>query len=161
MASLDRQLSDKRITKALIRLCGCAGWSAPLLFENHRRQVVSRRGPFITAADATVSVFKLFFNHFYLLGLSKKEKIWINLLLTNQSGPEVIKLLHTQLNWAWNFNCSLKLKYRQIKKFLALSLPGAVFIMLINVKMPTIVGILTFMSRINFVLSWVEYEKVL
>ena len=33
--------------------------------------------------------------------------------------------------------------------------------MLINVKMPTIVGILTFMSWINFVLSCVEYEKVL
>ena len=27
------------------------------------------------------------------------------------------------------------------------------FFMLINVKMPTVVGILTFMSRINFVLS--------
>ena len=25
--------------------------------------------------------------------------------------------------------------------------------------MPTIVGILTFMNRINFVLSWVEHEK--
>ena len=25
-------LSNKPITKALIRLCGCAGWSAPLLF---------------------------------------------------------------------------------------------------------------------------------
>ena len=33
------------------------------------------------------------------------------------------------------------------------------FILLINVKMPTIVGILTFMSRINFDLSWVEHEK--
>ena len=33
------------------------------------------------------------------------------------------------------------------------SLMYVVFIMLINVKMPTIVGILTFMSRINFVLS--------
>ena len=31
--------------------------------------------------------------------------------------------------------------------------------MLINVKMPTIVGILTFMSRINFMLSCVECEK--
>ena len=31
--------------------------------------------------------------------------------------------------------------------------------MLINVKMPTIVGILTLMSRINFVLSGVEHEK--
>ena len=35
-----------------------------------------------------------------------------------------------------------------------------VFIMLINVKIPTIVGILTFMGRINFVLSLVENEKV-
>ena len=31
--------------------------------------------------------------------------------------------------------------------------------MLINVKMPTIVGILAFMSRINCVLSRVEHEK--
>ena len=31
--------------------------------------------------------------------------------------------------------------------------------MLINVKMPTIVGILTFKSWISFMLSWVEYEK--
>ena len=46
-----------------------------------------------------------------------------------------------------------KLKYQQIKKFLALSLLDVAFIMLINVKMPTIVGILTFMSMINFVLS--------
>ena len=46
-----------------------------------------------------------------------------------------------------------------MKKFLDLSLSDVLFIMLINVKMPTIVGILTFMSRINFVLSRVEYEK--
>ena len=46
-----------------------------------------------------------------------------------------------------------------MKKFLALSLSDAVFIMLIHVKMPTIVCILTFMSRINFVLSLVEHEK--
>ena len=43
------------------------------------------------------------------------------------------------------------LKYRQMKKFQ--SFLDVVFIMLINVKMPTIVGILTFVSRINFVLS--------
>ena len=50
--------------------------------------------------------------------------------------------------------------YLQIKKFIALSLSNFVlFMLLINVKMPTIIGILTFMSRINFVLSWVEYEK--
>ena len=46
-----------------------------------------------------------------------------------------------------------KTKILTKKMFLALSLSDNVFIMLINVKMPTIVGILTFMSRINFVLS--------
>ena len=57
-----------------------------------------------------------------------------------------------------------------MKKFLALCLSSVLFIMIINVKMPTIVGILnvkmpklvgilTFMSRINFVLSLVEHEK--
>ena len=33
------------------------------------------------------------------------------------------------------------------------------FFLLINVKMPTIVGILTLMSRKNFMLSGVEHEK--
>ena len=46
-----------------------------------------------------------------------------------------------------------------MKKFLALSLSYVAFIMLINVKMPTTVGILTFMSMINFVLDWVELGK--
>ena len=50
-------------------------------------------------------------------------------------------------------------KYQQIKKFLALCLSDVVFIMLINVKMPTIVGILIFMSMINLMLSLVEHEK--
>ena len=54
-----------------------------------------------------------------------------------------------------------KTKYQQIRKFLALILSDVVFIMLINVKMPTIVGLLTFMSRINFVLSPVEHGKSL
>ena len=45
------------------------------------------------------------------------------------------------------------IKYRQIKKFIALSPSDVISIVLINVKIPTIVGILTFMSRINFVIS--------
>ena len=36
-----------------------------------------------------------------------------------------------------------------------------VFIMLINVKMPTIVGILTFTSMIKFMLKSVEHKKKL
>ena len=39
-------LSRKGIIKALVSLCGCAGWSVPLLFANLRRQVFSRQGPY-------------------------------------------------------------------------------------------------------------------
>ena len=46
-----------------------------------------------------------------------------------------------------------------MKKFLALRLSEVVFIVLINVKTPIIVGILTFMSRIYFVLSRVVHGK--
>ena len=50
-------LSKKRITKALIRLRGCAGWSAPVLFANPRRQVFSRRGPILTSVFGAETVF--------------------------------------------------------------------------------------------------------
>ena len=54
---------------------------------------------------------------------------------------------------------SLKsLKCGKLKTFLAFKLSGVVFIMLMNVKMPTIVGILTFMSIINYMFSWDEDE---
>ena len=46
-----------------------------------------------------------------------------------------------------------------MKKCIALNLSDVVIFMLINVIMPTIVGILTFMSRIYFVLSLVEHGK--
>ena len=58
-----------------------------------------------------------------------------------------------------NFQQLIKFTYRQMKKFLALSLSDVVFVMLIIVKMPTIVGILPFMSRINFMLSLAEHGK--
>ena len=45
--------------------------------------------------------------------------------------------------------------------FLASELSDVVFIMLINVKMPTIVGILTFMSRINLCSVELSMKKVL
>ena len=50
-ASLYMVLSKKRITKALIRLRGCAGWSAPVLFANTRKQVFSCRGPHHAITD--------------------------------------------------------------------------------------------------------------
>ena len=50
-------LSKKLITKALIRLHGCAGWSAPVLFANPRRQVFSRRGPYIYASGYNIGPY--------------------------------------------------------------------------------------------------------
>ena len=52
-----------------------------------------------------------------------------------------------------------KLIKTKILFFFALNHSDVVFILLINVKMPTIIGILTFMSRININLSSVEHEK--
>ena len=47
----------------------------------------------------------------------------------------------------------IKTKLLKNKDFIAFKLSDGVFIMQKNVKMPTIVGILTFMSMINFMLS--------
>ena len=60
-----------------------------------------------------------------------------------KSGPEVIKL----------FSCLINMKYQEIQQFLGSDKPRMLFFQLINVKMPTIVGILTFMCRKNFMLS--------
>ena len=53
VTSLDVILSNKRISKALIGLRGRAGWSAPLLYPNHRRPVFLRRGPNCMNPDQT------------------------------------------------------------------------------------------------------------
>ena len=54
---------------------------------------------------------------------------------------------------------SIAHKKKNTNKFIALSLSDVAFIMLINVKMPTIFGILTFMSRINFVLRSKKFKE--
>ena len=54
-----------------------------------------------------------------------------------------------------------KLKYQQTKKFIALSLSYVVFFMLINVKMPIFVGILTLMSSIILCSAELSMKKVL
>ena len=46
VVSLDMMLSNKRITKALISLRRPAGWSAPLLVANPRRQFFSLVGSY-------------------------------------------------------------------------------------------------------------------
>ena len=81
--------------------------------------------------------------------------------VVKQAGSSLTWLQTPKTTWARGYNFffmlnstkhKLSTAYRQMNKFLALNLSDVVFIMLINVKMPTFVGILTFMSRINFVL---------
>ena len=86
------------------------------------------------------------------------------------SGSKVIKLFScsTQLNTKFQLLIKIKIMTnKEVSCFKPLrccihhanKCLDVVFITLINVKMSTTVGILTFMSRINFVLSWVEHEK--
>ena len=53
----------------------------------------------------------------------------------------------------FSFQLLIKTKMLKNKDLSCFTTPQAVFILLINVKMPTTVGNLTFMSRINFMFS--------
>ena len=55
VVSLDMILSNKRITESLIRLRGCAGWSAPLLFATPEG-----RGPYNDRSNAVFLLLILF-----------------------------------------------------------------------------------------------------
>ena len=57
------------------------------------------------------------------------------------------------------FQLLIKTNIPTNQKVSALILLDVALIMLINVNMPTIIDILTFMSRINFMLSRVEHKK--
>ena len=75
--------------------------------------------------------------------------------------------MNTIINWPQDYKTYFMLnsveheilnahKYKNIKKFsffLGSDKPRMLFFLLINVKMPTIVGILTFLSRKNFMRS--------
>ena len=71
------------------------------------------------------------------------------------TGPEVIKLFShsTQLSMKFYLLMESKILKNEFK------LSDVVFILLINVKMPTNDGILTLMSRINFMLGLVNTKK--
>ena len=66
VASLHINFFKKRITKALIRLRGCAGWSAPLLFANPQRHVSWRRGPYYTLCKLCF-LWGILFSHYLSL----------------------------------------------------------------------------------------------
>ena len=69
------------------------------------------------------------------------------------SGLKVIKLFSCSNQLSMKFQLLIKTKIATNKQVSCFkSLRCCIFIMLINVKMPMIVGILPFMGRINFVL---------
>ena len=68
-------------------------------------------------------------------------------------GPEDIKHFSCSTQLSTKFQLLIKTEIPTNKEVSCLYPSEVVFIMLINVKMPTIVGILTFMSRMNFVPS--------
>ena len=65
----------------------------------------------------------------------------------------VIKLFSCSTQLSMKLQLLIETQMLETKIFLASKHTDVVSILLINVKMPTIVGILTFMSRINFMLS--------
>ena len=67
--------------------------------------------------------------------------------------PEVLKLIPCSTQLSMQFQLLIKTKLLKNKAFIAFELSDVVFIMLTNVKMPKIVGILTLISMINFMLS--------
>ena len=77
----------------------------------------------------------VFCSNFGQLFVGTRKKHETRLYLASQSGPEVIKL----------FPCSTQLSMK--------------FFLLINVKMPTNVGILTFMNVKNSIISLSEPKK--
>ena len=73
--------------------------------------------------------------------------------------PQVTKPFSCSTQLSTKFQLLIKTNMLENKDFIASKFSDGVFIMLISLKMPTIVGILTFMSLINFILSCLEHAK--
>ena len=96
-----------------------------------------------------------------LIGVFAEDSV-VNLrtkvFFMRRSSSEVIKLFPCSTQLSTIFQLLIKTKNTDKEVSCFKSLRCCIYL-LINVKMPTIVGILTFMSRINFLLSYVEHEK--
>ena len=87
--------------------------------------------------------------------LKSKGTISLNSLQPTSSclAPNFTKLFSYSTELSMKFQLLVKTKMLNIKILITFLLSDVVFIMLINVKMPTIDGILTFMSMIDFMLN--------
>ena len=75
------------------------------------------------------------------------------------SSNEVIKLFSCSTQLSTKFHLLIKAKIPTNEEVSCFKSLRCCIIILINVKMTTNIGIFTFMSRINFMLSGVEHEK--
>ena len=100
--------------------------------------------------------------HLHRAIISEHQLIFVAFVLQNnvsmtrkspKPGPKVIIFFSCSIQLCIKFQLIIKTKTLKKIIFLAFKLSYDVFILRINVKMPTIVGIITFMSRINFVLN--------
>ena len=73
---------------------------------------------------------------------------YLNMIV--QPGPVIMKLFSCSTQLSMKFQLLIKTKKLKTVDFLGFKVSDSVFILLTNVKMPTIVGILTFMNRKNF-----------
>ena len=89
---------------------------------------------------------------FVTLNLVKVQSYFAHILC---SGSKVIHIKKIMLTSAEHeiLDTPQNKKYQEIQHVSGSDKPRMLFFLLINVKMPAIVGILTFMSRKNFMLS--------
>ena len=83
----------------------------------------------------------------------KKHFYCILSIIYYNLAPRLLDFFSCSTQLSTNLQLLIKTKIPKVKKFHALSFSDVVFIILTDVKMQIIAGILTFMSRINFVLS--------
>ena len=73
-ASIHIILSKQRTTKMLIRLRGCAGWSAPLLFAYGIRHIFAWSSPFMMITHGICLVQRQSIECFVYMGIPGKKK---------------------------------------------------------------------------------------
>ena len=84
VARLDMILSKKRITKALISLRGCAGWSAPVLFANPEDRISHDDAHFcIHLIKQTREFFSLIYVEYLLISHLTLETLRFKMVYNN------------------------------------------------------------------------------
>ena len=85
----------------------------------------------------------------------------ISMFSLNPTQPQDNELFSTSTQLSMKFWLLIKTPYLKLKNCLTMKHSDVVFILLINVKMPAVVGILTFISSISSFSVHLSIKKVL